>query len=206
MAATMLFLLAALTLAATSVHARPVDPARHPSGIVDMQAVGEFTTGVNQYVALRRLLEDPLSRRTLWAEPEQAALAPRAQRAMLLEARGAVQPGYVFTSRASAYFRRQIQVAERNAGVGISGLWSVFLLAVPELPKELEYRVAGRDLVLLDPENNLVVDVLEAAFSPEWAGEADPGLDESETCGPEDPPFVDGSPCDTHSELKTCWS
>jgi hypothetical protein len=74
------------------------------------------------------------------------------------------------------------------------------------LPSELEYRLVGRDLVLLDPELNLAVDILEAAFPLEWSEDDDPGLDESETCAPEGPPVVVGSPCDAHSELEICWS
>jgi hypothetical protein len=37
---------------------------------------------------------------------------------------------------------------------------------LPELPEELEYRFAGRDLVLIDIHAELVVDVLRRALPP----------------------------------------
>ncbi len=36
--------------------------------------------------------------------------------------------------------------------------------ALPELPIELQYRVVGADLVLVDLHANLIVDVLRGAF------------------------------------------
>ena len=39
------------------------------------------------------------------------------------------------------------------------------LLALPPLPAELEYRIIGRSLVLLDHHANLIVDILPDAFS-----------------------------------------
>jgi hypothetical protein len=38
------------------------------------------------------------------------------------------------------------------------------LKALPELPKILEYRIVGRDLILLDNKGNVVVDVLRNVF------------------------------------------
>lgn len=39
------------------------------------------------------------------------------------------------------------------------------LLNLPELPKELEYRIVGRALVLLDSEANIIVDFVPGALS-----------------------------------------
>jgi hypothetical protein len=41
------------------------------------------------------------------------------------------------------------------------------LLNLPELPKELEYRFVGRELVLRDSAANLIVDVLPDIRTPE---------------------------------------
>jgi hypothetical protein len=205
MTASILLLLPALALTASLAHAGPFDSTHRRQDIADQQAVADFTTAVKQYAELRRLLENPYSKLTLWADPEQAARARRSHRAAILAAHGTVQRGLVFTSPVAAYVRRQIQAAERSAGA-VADVWPAVLLALPELPNELEYRVAGRDLVLLDPEVHLVVDVLKAAFPLEWAEESEPGVDESETCAPEQPPVVGGTPCDAHSELDMCWS
>jgi hypothetical protein len=205
MTASILLLLPALALTASLAHAGPFDSTHRRQDIADQQAVADFTTAVKQYAELRRILENPFSRLTLGADPEQAAHARRAHRAAILEAHGAVQRGLVFTPFVAAYFRRQIQAAERTAGA-VADMWPAVLVALPELPNELEYRVAGRDLLLLDPEVHLVVDVLAAVFPLVWAEEPDPGVDESETCAPEQPPVVGGTPCDAHSELDMCWS
>jgi hypothetical protein len=42
--------------------------------------------------------------------------------------------------------------------------WRALVWALPSLPEELEYRFAGRDLVLLDSEAQLVVDILRDAI------------------------------------------
>jgi hypothetical protein len=38
------------------------------------------------------------------------------------------------------------------------------LLALPKLPNEVEYRIVGRDLLLLDVRANLVVDLIREAM------------------------------------------
>ncbi|HZM93120.1 MAG TPA: hypothetical protein VFB92_06855 [Vicinamibacterales bacterium] len=205
MAASILLVLPALALTVSLADARPYIFTPHRQDIADQQAVADFTTAVRQYAELRRLLESPMSRLTLWAEPEQAARARRAHRGAILEAHGTVQRGHVFTPLVAAYFRREIEFAGRSAGTPAAVRWPAVLMALPELPTELEYRVAGRDLILLDPEIHFVFDILEAAFPPEWA-EPGYGVDESETCAPEQPPVVEGTPCDAHSELEICWS
>jgi hypothetical protein len=43
-------------------------------------------------------------------------------------------------------------------------MWPSLLLALPPLPRELEYRFWDRHLVLVDLHANLVVDILENAL------------------------------------------
>jgi hypothetical protein len=45
-------------------------------------------------------------------------------------------------------------------GVPLQSTPPTLLLNLPQLPKELEYRIVGRDLVLRDIGANLVVDYL----------------------------------------------
>ena len=198
MAITIQFLLPALALSANLMDVRSIEYVRHQSDIVQMQSVAEFTTAVNQYVELRRLLEDPMSRLTLWADREQTARARRGHRAAILEARGALQRGMVFTPRVAAYFRRQIEFAS------VKGRDPFTLL--PELPKELEYRAVGRDLVVFDAEIDVVVDILDAALPVESLDEAGPTINDSGECAPEDVPIIKGNPCDVHDDLPMCWS
>jgi hypothetical protein len=201
MAATFLFLLPALVLSATVAEARFLECSPHRFNTLQAEAITDFTMAVNRYADIHRLLANPMSPLAN-ADLEQAARARRAHRAAILEAHGALQRGGVFTPRVAAHFRCQIELAERHAGTAVVTVWPAVLLALPELPPELEYRLVDRDLVLLDPELSLVVDVLPAAFPLEWAKDDDP----DETCAPLDLPVVVGSPCDAHSELEICWS
>jgi len=205
MTATFLFLLPALVLSATVAEARSLECVPHRFNTLHGQAITDFTMAVNRYAEIHRLLANPMSALAN-ADLERAARARRAHRAAILEAHGALQRGDVFTARVAAHFRCQIELAKRHAGTAVAAMWPAVLLALPELPPELEYRLVERDLVLLDPALNLVVDVLEAAFPPEWAEGDDPDIEESETCAPVELPVVIGSPCEAHSELEMCWS
>jgi hypothetical protein len=205
MTATVPFLLPALVLSATIAEARFLQCEPHLFNTLHAQAITDFTMAVNRYTEIHRLLANPMSALAN-ADLEQAARARRAHRAAILEAHGTIQRGSVFTPRVAAYFRCQIELAQRYAEPEVAAMWTAALLALPELPTELEYRVVDRDLVLLDPELNLTVDVLDVAFPLEWFEDGEAGVSDSETCQPEEPPVVVGSPCDAHNELETCWS
>jgi len=56
------------------------------------------------------------------------------------------------------------EVNEVYPSVWGRAMWPTVLNALPVLPAFLQYRLAGRDLVLLDADANLVVDVLTNAL------------------------------------------
>jgi hypothetical protein len=205
MTATVPLLLPALVLSATIAEARFLQCEPHQYNTLHAQAITDFTMAVNRYAEIRRLLADPMSPLAS-ADLEQAARARRAHRAAILEAHGTLRRGTVFTARVAAHFRCQIELAQRYGGTDVAAMWTAALLALPELPSELEYRVVGRDLVLLDPELNLTVDVVNAAFPADWVEDGEVGSEDSETCAPEDAPIIEGNPCDVHSDLPMCWS
>ena len=102
-----------------------------------------------------------------------------------VERRGAspapLAEGGFFTPQAAAAFRDRLRVAvcERPQAVdgnfvvprvnraidGTSPLSPCLVAALPKLPPELEYRVAGVALILADAHLHVVVDVLHAAWS-----------------------------------------
>ena len=45
-----------------------------------------------------------------------------------------------------------------------AAMWPCIIDALPPLPDELQYRIVGRDLVLVDVHANLVVDILREAL------------------------------------------
>jgi hypothetical protein len=102
------------------------------------------------------------------------------------ERRGTAPPamteGTLFTPMVSAVFRSRIQSA-RAAGCAVPGAGADYAVprvndatarsvavppciaaALPKLPAELEYRMAGVALLLADAHLHIVVDVLHAAF------------------------------------------
>jgi hypothetical protein len=102
------------------------------------------------------------------------------------ERRGAAPPamteGTLFTPMVSAVFRSRIQSA-RAAGCAVPGAGADYAVprvndptagsagvppciaaALPRLPAELEYRMAGVALLLADAHLHIVIDVLHAAF------------------------------------------
>ena len=205
MTATVPFLLPALVLSATIAEARFLQCEPHRFNTLHAQAITDFTMVVNRYAETHRLLANPMSPLAN-ADLEQAARARRAHRAAILEAYGTIQRGAVFTPRVAVHFRCQIELAQRYGGTDVAAMWRGALLALPELPNELQYRVVGRDLVLFDPELNLTLDVLDMAFPPEWVEDDEVGVEDSETCAPANPPVIQGNPCDVHDDLPMCWS
>jgi hypothetical protein len=164
----------------------------HPSG--QRAVIREFTRGVDRYLNVRWMLEAPLGPDTLCADPEETqhvltelANAIRSERASAL-------PGNIFTPAVAEFFRQQLRAAFREDGyqlrlyledatTGIpvdlpavevnetlpwavgDRLWPSLMAKLPALPTELEYRIVGRDLVLVDVSIDLVVDVLEQVDS-----------------------------------------
>lgn len=116
------------------------------------------------------------------------------QRAMaqhIRELRKTAREGDVFTPEVSAYFERSLAAAYGQNSEGIlanlvcisdteltlrpndvyPATWEynpmppTILLHLPRLPKELEYRIVDKDLILLDVEADMVVDVLRNSIS-----------------------------------------
>lgn len=184
MTASILFLLLALALTALPAHAQATAFEEHRQ-VVPL-AVSEFTTSINRYLEVHRLLDNPMSALKMCADPEQTARARAAHRRAIVEARVATPRGDIFTPRVAAYMRRQLQIAADRASIAEADVREVALGRLPLLPMELEYRFVDRDLVLVDMEIDLVVDVLQNALPPETT--------------------VKGGPCLAHPELEMCWS
>jgi hypothetical protein len=156
----------------------------------DRAVITEFTRGVDRYMNLRWMLEAPLGPDTLCADPEETQRAHEFLASAIRSERTAARAGDIFTPAVASFFRRQIGAAVRKHGheirtsleepttgipidapaVEVNGtllwsagdqLWPSLTATLPALPAELEYRLVGRDLVLLDVAINLVVDVLE---------------------------------------------
>lgn len=154
-----------------------------------------FVASVNDYVSMHRRIERTIGQIELNSTPqsinrfiEQMAAAVRAER---LDA----QQGDLFSSAAAQEFRRRINEALRDHGFTIDDVradalahgvdpqgvrlrvngsfpWALsvpmfpcVIESLPPLPSELQYRIVGDDLLLIDLHASVIVDVLPSVLS-----------------------------------------
>jgi hypothetical protein len=170
---------------------------KQPSVNQDSRTIGEFSKSVDDYGKLRKRAQAGLPARKSGESAAdikqyQAALAQK-----IRGERSQAKPGEIFTPPVSQLFRKLIATplqssegdkiraslrhAEPVRGLNLeinqqypaeAPLQSTpptLLVDLPRLPPELEFRVVGRDLVLLDTTANLIVDLLPDAL-PSSAG------------------------------------
>ncbi|MGH9395841.1 MAG: hypothetical protein ACRD18_03185 [Terriglobia bacterium] len=152
--------------------------------------IQDFENRVAQYVKLHKQMEAALPS----LKPGGAAKVADHQRMLadkLRAARRRVKQGDIFTPEISTEFRRLIRTAMHGAraariqtslrhaepvklrlyvneaypqAIPLQSMPPTLLLNLPKLPPQLEYRIAGRDLVLRDVGSNLVVDLIRNAI------------------------------------------
>jgi hypothetical protein len=163
----------------------------HPAVNADAAIVQDFEKRVAAYLQLRKSIESNLPK--LKATPSEETISHHEiqLRHAVREARKNAQPGDIFTPQISAEIRRLIGIAMhpdgpeirrslRSAepvqlhlsinekypdGVPLQTTPPSLLENLPALPPEIEYRITGQDLVLLDAKANLIVDVIRGVFS-----------------------------------------
>ena len=152
-----------------------------------------FMNAVQEYVALHREVEQRIGARKISRDARTILARVDALAAEIQAGRVAAKAGDVLGGETAVLLRRRILDVLRESRIEPSALfaaaaddeetlpprpvvneryswsWPSFgpppvLAALPALPKELQYRFVGRDLVLVDIEANLVVDVLPDAF------------------------------------------
>lgn len=145
--------------------------ARAQAPVDDAQAITQFQRAADAYAFQHRQVQrragDPV---------EQPAMATA-----IRSARAVPTEGALFTPPIAAVFRNRIASVLRRGcaqptvsssivprvgddAAAAQPMASCAAAALPRLPEELEYRVAGVALVLVDAHANLVVDILHAAF------------------------------------------
>jgi len=147
---------------------------------------------IEAYAALRRRLEEPLPP-LLPTTDMQAVYARRAQLAAAIKAaRPEARRGDILTFPVATHLRRVIREALKDVDVEAMLLdlygehemlpdfrpqvhdtypeWAthampaILLLTLPPLPDDIEYRMIGRDLLLLDLRAGLIIDILRGAI------------------------------------------
>lgn len=183
-------MVAGAALAAT-VAIGQTTPTRAPSHQHPSQsaALGQFSVRVQRYMDLREQKAGTSPKPTNSAKK---LVETRDQlRARVQAARAQAKQGDIFTPSVAAYLRKQIAEAFNGPagarvlaslrraepvkikvhinqpypeGIPLQSMPATLLMKLPKLPKDLEYRIVNRDLVLLDTAPNLVVDILPNAI------------------------------------------
>jgi len=151
----------------------------------------EFLAKVHQYDRLRAAAGSGVPSAGKKATAEQIEKHKTALAGKIQEARKEAKPGDIFTPDSQKAFRRAIDKAhsgKRAAKIDrtivqgepvkldlyvnkpypekipLTTVPPTLLQHFPKLPKRIEYRVVGDDLVLEDTESNLVMDIFPGAF------------------------------------------
>ncbi len=174
--------------------------AQETSTQSDARAMQDFNARIEKYVTIHHQVEAKFKIVHIKATHSGADIVKR-QHLMadrIRAARGDAKESDIFTPEIAAYFRRAIDSAYLANTEGISASLAcvsplveagikandiypeaadytimppTILLHVPRLPRELEYRIVDRDLIIRDVEANLVVDIMRNAIKslPEGA-------------------------------------
>jgi hypothetical protein len=164
---------------------QPVNP--------DTLVVQDFESRVADYVKLHKQVEAKLPALKPTDSPAAIAQHQAELASAIRAARPRARPGEIFTPKISAEFHRLIGMTMRGrnaariraslrraepvrpriaingaypmrAGVPLQSTPPTLLLNLPQLPAEVEYRIVGRSLVLLDVKANLIVDFMPGAL------------------------------------------
>jgi hypothetical protein len=158
-------------------------------GSKDAKLVADFEQRAKQYLDWR---EKTVGKTPSPANSPEKIVAARHELATKVRvARAGIRQGEIFTPEIADYFRREI-TATLNSGhgkqirsslrhseptemqlqinqsypekVALQSTPPTLLLNLPELPKGLEYRILGRELVLRDSDANIIVDYVPNAL------------------------------------------
>lgn len=165
---------------------------RAEQGVPTTGALQQFRHAVNDYAKLHRRLEKQVPQLRVTEHAREIFEASDALAAAIKAARAAAREGDLFTPVVANVFRERIadaltaggflpeevtaasiEEADEDAPLPVvngrfplrhaAAMWPCVLNALPLLPEELQYRMVGSDLMLVDTHANLVVDILRTA-------------------------------------------
>jgi hypothetical protein len=154
----------------------------------DKETIKGFDDRVKHYVSLRSSLKAKAPKLSKDSTPEQIQAAESGLIEALRTSRAGAKPGDIFTPDIAQYIRttlnREFKPAEKkeirkvvldketNIPVTLKvnfpypdpkefvEMPATLLLKLPPLPKEVKYRYVGRNLILIDTDNNMIVDYM----------------------------------------------
>jgi hypothetical protein len=158
----------------------------------DKQTIAAFDKRLKGYVALRERVEAGMPKLSKDATPEQIEAHKTTLQEKVRAARAGAKPGQFFTpdiaeliraiardefkGRERQELRRDVLVEAENKAVPLRVNYPypdtqellemppTLLLRLPELPKQVKYRFVGRNMLLVDRENGLIIDYMTDAL------------------------------------------
>jgi hypothetical protein len=182
-------LIACCTAATAQLNQTPTTATLSPA---DKQTAEMFEKRVKVYTKLRENLEEQMPKLSTEAKPEEIQTHKKQFQDRVRAARAGAKHGEIFTPEAQALIRRiikdEFKGRERaefrdtvlkeadtksvplrvNYPYPESGelleMPATLLLRLPQLPKQVRYRFVGRNFLLVDRENGLIVDYMTNAL------------------------------------------
>jgi hypothetical protein len=157
----------------------------------DKETIAAFETRTKEYVKLRERLERTMPKLSKDATPEQIETHKITLQEKVRAARAASKPGQLFTTDIADVIRtiirdefkgrdrvelRETVFEAETQGVPMRVNYPypeaeellemppTLLLRLPQLPKQLRYRFVGRNMLLVDRENALIIDFMTNAI------------------------------------------
>lgn len=157
----------------------------------DKQAIARFEGRVKEYVKLRNQVKSKLPSLSKDSTPEQIESYRKNFEAALRAARTGAKPGDLFNHEGADYIRRTLKAEFKGrdraeireivfeadnqtvpmrvnypypATAELTEMPATLLLELPQLPKEVKYRFVGRNMLLVDRDNNLIIDYMRNAL------------------------------------------
>lgn len=186
--------LALLTVFTSATVTAASSPARQDSTVVltkEQRAVASFIERAKEYVSRREALEEKLPKLSKESRPEDIEAHKTAFQEMVRAERAGAKQGDVLSPDIASYIRatikrefrgraraelRKTALEAETKGIPLRVNYPypeakelvemppTLLLKLPQLPKQLRYRFVGRNLLLVDRENGLIVDYMLKAL------------------------------------------
>lgn len=180
------------SMASPSCAQKPVEaPEATPRTVDEERIIGDFKQRIDRYEAVSSKLENEVYPASVQLDPATIHARQKELASRIIKALPTWKQGDIFTPEVATLFKRRIAEVVRGpegasikaaifddapgemivkvfteypSGVPIATLPAQMLKLFPVLPKELEYRFLGSDLILMDIAAFLIVDVIPAAI------------------------------------------
>lgn len=183
-------MLASLAAGPPAIAARQIETGAQDSTVKDKTVVA-FEQRVKEYVRLREGIEEKMPKLSKEATPEEIQAHKEKFKENVRAARAGAKQGSFFTPDAAEFIRTTIRnefkgkerqellstIMEADTkGVPLRVNYPypeakemvemppTLLLQFPQLPKQVRYRFVGRNMLLVDRENGLIIDYMTNAI------------------------------------------